>query len=358
LKTTGHEAHVARDYELLLSVGIRTVREGIRWGFVERAPYDYNFEEVRQRIRAGLQAGIVQCWDLCHFGYPDDLMPTHPLFASRFAALCQAFVQVFRQEAPDAPLIITPINEISFLAWHSGDMRGTVPFAINSGWDIKYHLCKAAIAGVRAIRAIDRTARIMHVEPLIHIHAVPGLGQEEIVEKLNEDQFQAMDIISGKICPELMGSPDYLDIVGVNYYFANQWEHGGQAIPWAPGDDPRLIPLVDLLEKVEQRYGRPLVISETGHFNDHRSQWLGMVMEQCHMALDRGIDLQGMCIYPIIDRTDWDRLDEYIHCGVWAYTDSSHQRTPHEESIAVISACSLQEKHLSLRQYHTLTPCI
>lgn len=341
LRATGHEARVAEDYYLARSIGIRTVREGIRWGFVERAPYDYNFDEVRHRIRAGMQADIQQCWDLCHFGYPDDLMPTHPHFAARFAALCQAFVQVYRQEAPDKPLIITPINEISFLSWHSGEVRGTVPFVTGCGWDIKYHLCKAAIAGVRAIRSLDARARVMHVEPLIHIHALPDRGDEAFIDRINEEQFQALDIISGRICPELGGSPEYLDIIGVNYYHTNQWESGGAVLPWAPGHDERLVPFHQLLQRVASRYGCPLVVSETGHYGEHRPQWIRMIMEQCREAINCGIDLWGVCIYPMIDRPDWDHLDKYIPCGVWGY-DEHGSRIPHEESVLALREESLQ----------------
>src|SRR4051812_44350206 len=71
LSDTHHDTRVREDYAALKALGILTVREGIRWSFVERAPYDYDFSEVRNRIRAGLEAGIIQCWDLCHFGYPD-----------------------------------------------------------------------------------------------------------------------------------------------------------------------------------------------------------------------------------------------------------------------------------------------
>lgn len=335
LSDTHHDTRVAEDYAALKAIGILTVREGIRWSFVERAPYDYDFEEVRNRIRAGLKAGITQCWDLCHFGYPDDMMPTHPLFPARFVALCQAFVQVFRQEAGSGvPLIITPINEISFLAWHSGDMRGTVPFLTGSGWDIKYHLCKAAIAGVRAIRALDPAAVIMHVEPLIHIHPHPEKEgwDETLVAKLNEEQFQAMDMIMGQMCPELGGSPHYADIMGVNYYYTNQWEWGGAIIPWAPGDDARLVPVHRLLEQVAERYGKPIVVSETGHFGAHRSNWIEMIMDEAITALEGGIDLRGLCIYPVTDRPDWDHLERCIPCGFLSYAEDG-SRTAHEASI-------------------------
>lgn len=346
LGDTGHDLRVDEDYANLASMGIRSVREGIRWGFVEQRPFDYDFSEVINRIRAGLRHGIVQCWDICHFGYPDDLSPLHPLFSQRFAAVCQAFVQVFRQEAPHAPLIITPINEISFLSWHSGDMRGTVPFAVNSGWDIKYHLCKASIAGIRAIRAMNSSAKILLVDPLIHVHARTEFPEDlETVARLNEDQFQAIDIILGKICPELGGRPDFADMLGFNYYHTNQWLHAAHPLPWAPGDDPRLLPVADVLERAYLRYGLPLMVSETGHFGEHRSHWLHMILEACEMALERGVDLRGVCIYPIIDRPDWDDM-HVIDCGVWGY-DAEKNRVPHDESVAALQTLAAVERLLA-----------
>lgn len=343
LHDTGHDTRVDEDYANLAATGIRAVREGIRWGFVERRPFEYDFSEVVNRIRAGLRHGIVQCWDICHFGYPDDLSPCHPLFSQRFAAVCQAFVQVFRQEAPQAPLVITPINEISFLSWHSGDMRGTVPFAVNSGWDIKYHLCKASVAGIRAIRAMDSTAKILLVDPLIHVHPRDGHPEDvEVAARLNEDQFQALDIILGQRCPELGGRPDFADMIGLNYYHTNQWVHAEHPLPWAPGDDPRLLPVADLLERAYHRYGVPLMVSETGHYGEHRGNWLHMILEACDMAIERGVDLRGVCVYPIIDRPDWDHLHN-IECGVWGY-DAEKKRIPHADSVEALRILAAAER--------------
>src|SRR5690606_13851533 len=109
--------------------------------------------------------GIQQIWDLVHFGYPDDLSPTHPLFCKRFEQLCQAFATFYKENSKQK-LFVVPINEISFLSWHSGDVRGTVPFATNSGWDIKYHLCKAAILGIKMLKKTDPNCTVILVEPL------------------------------------------------------------------------------------------------------------------------------------------------------------------------------------------------
>src|SRR5690606_3820713 len=156
----------------------------------------------------------------------------------------------FYKEVSHGRLFVVPINEISFLSWHSGDVRGTVPFAINSGFDIKYHLCKAAIKGIGALKEVDPTCQVLLVEPMIHIH--PGnAGEEEEVRQMNEDQYQAMDIIMGRMCSELGGTTLHADLLGFNYYYDCQWEHQGARIPWHEVDEKasRRIPLSSLLKK-------------------------------------------------------------------------------------------------------------
>src|SRR5688572_4261616 len=78
LKATEHDIRAGEDYRDLADLGIRVAREGICWSAVERAPYEFDFSEVEARIRAAQQNGIQVLWDLCHFGYPDGIYPTHP----------------------------------------------------------------------------------------------------------------------------------------------------------------------------------------------------------------------------------------------------------------------------------------
>ena len=93
LNITGHSEAIYEDYSKLKDFNISTVREGIRWSFVEKQPYQYDFSVVACMIKAAKHYNIQQVWDLCHFGYPDDLTPLHPMFARRFAALCKAFIK-------------------------------------------------------------------------------------------------------------------------------------------------------------------------------------------------------------------------------------------------------------------------
>lgn len=336
LQETAHHLKAEEDYELLCSLGIKVAREGVCWSSVEKAPYIFDFSSLKSRLDSAAKKGIQIIWDLCHFGYPDGLFPTHPCFSERYMAFCRAFA-LFHQAYTLEPLLVVPINEISFLSWHSGDMRGTVPFAVNSGYDIKYHLCKAAIEGMKVLRQTDPYCTIFLVEPLVKIHPANEEISFEEIKELNNQQFQAMDIIAGKLCPELEGSPGLFDMLGFNYYYNNQWDHFNRTIPWPPVEKP-LTPLSKLLEGAWRRYGKPVILSETGHFGNGRSQWLEEITLECDRAISRGVDLRGICIYPVLDRPDWDDLNSYSNCGIWDL-DENKNRIPHKPTIFSVKKC-------------------
>ncbi|MBP0613429.1 hypothetical protein J8J42_10265 [Chryseobacterium sp. cx-311] len=313
LQETEHDLRVVEDYALLTELGIFTVREGICWSNVEKSPGIYDFSEVWRRMRAAQNSGIQQIWDLIHFGYPDGLFPTHPHFAQRFEQLCRAFARFYTENSSEQ-LFVVPINEISFLSWLSGENRGTVPFAIHNGCDIKYHLCKAAIQGIRVLKEEAPDCRIVMVEPLIEIHSHGGCPVE--LQKRNEYQFEAMDIIGGRMCPELGGQEEFLDILGFNYYWNCQWRGDGDSLCW-PDDMDERIPVHQLLLKAYERYGKPMFISETGHFGQGRAEWIAEIANESRIAAEMGVDLHGICIYPVTDRPDWDDLSYYSNCGIF-----------------------------------------
>lgn len=88
----------------------------------------------------------------------------------------------------------------------------------------------------------------------------------------------------------LGGAERYLDIIGVNYYHNNQWIHGGAPIDV---DHPLHKPLHKILVETYSRYGRPMLIAETGCEGDHRSEWLEYVAEEARAAMRAGVPPRG-----------------------------------------------------------------
>ena len=321
LTLTGHLQQIRQDYRNLAPFNIRTVREGIRWSQVEKSPYNYDWSAVKLMLKQGRALGVQQVWDLCHFGYPDDLTPLHPMFARRFAAMCRAFVEFYRSLYPDGELVVTPINEVSFISWLGGEVRGTSPYCVGQGWEVKYALMRAFIEGVAAMREADPAVRILATEPLVNVvapqDATPELEAE--ARAIHELQYQAVDILCGRSCPELGGSPEYLDILGLNYYYNNQWEIRTHAVlNWANENaDTRWLPLRTLLAEAYDRYNKPLLLAETSHPGIDRPHWIHFVAGECAAAMQQGVPLWGVCLYPIIDRPDWDHLTPWHNAGLW-----------------------------------------
>lgn len=321
LTTTGHLPMIDQDYQDLAQFDIKTVREGIRWSQVEKQPYQYNWETVGHMISRGKALGIQQLWDICHFGFPDDLTPLHPMFARRFAAVCRAFVQYYRSISPDDTLIITPINEVSFISWLGGDARGTSPYCHNQGWDVKYAMMRAYIEAVVAMKEVDPTVKIMTTEPLIQVVPPLNATEQEVADAAiaHLSQYQSVDMLTGRICPELGGSPDYIDILGFNHYYNNEWvSTTHQFLMWM--DQPldfRFKPLHLLMEEAYRRYNKPFALTETSHPAEDRPRWIEYIANECVLMAERKLPMWGVCIYPIIDRPDWDHLEHWHKSGLW-----------------------------------------
>ena len=144
-------------------------------------------------------------------------------------------------------------------------------------------------------------------------------------------------MIAGRAAPELGGGPEYLDIIGCNYYYRNQWEQTHERIyfPWLEHDrDGRWVPLSTMLARVYQRYGRPMFIAETGHFGAGRADWLRGIEKESREAIRSGVPVEGVCLYPILDRNDWDNADHWHRSGLWDLEpqgDGTYRRVLNDE---------------------------
>ncbi len=65
------------------------------------------------------------------------------------------------------------------------------------------------------------------------------------------------------------------------------------------------------------RYERPFLVTETGHSREHRPEWLRYIAKECEAVIREGASFWGVCLYPIIDRPDWDHLSPWHGSGMW-----------------------------------------
>jgi len=338
IQETQHDRFAFKDYEALRSLGIAVAREGIPWPLVDKNG-SYDFSCIDPMIEAMNKNQILPIWDLCHYGYPDDLDVFSEDFVERFRKYCKAVAQYVIPKL-HGPYFFTPINEITFFSFCGGEWGWVAPYTTTKEdrFRMRLNLCKATIAGVKAIRKVEKDARMIHIDPLVQVVAPLDRPdqQEAAYNETYVDTFLAWDILYGKEYPELGGAPDILDIVGANNYSFGQMEyreHGPhQALP---ADDDRIKPLCDLLKLVWERYKRPMIIGETSGMNEGRAAWLKDVMEESLAAVEDGMDLHGICLFPCADMPDW-HTGQWLHNGLYDLQQNGEelQRVPCDPYIA------------------------
>lgn len=313
VSSTGHDVRAAEDYALLQRAGLHGARDGLRWHLIERRPGQYDWSSFIPSLRAARDAGACVAWDLLHFGVPGSVDVFSARFIERFAAFATAAAKVIASET-DTPPTFTPINEISFWSWAGGDTGGLNPFARGKGEVLKRQFVRAALAAVQAVRNVDPRCRIATAEPLIHIFPKdPSPSATKQAALYTDLQFEALDLLLGRKEPELGGHEDAVDIIGLNYYYNNQWIDGGRTVHLG---DWHHCPLNELLQRVAFRYLKPIYIAETGAEGVFRPYWLRYVCDEVREAARAGVHVGGICIYPVLSHLGWDD-DRHCQNGLY-----------------------------------------
>ncbi len=318
IASTGHDVHARQDYARAREIGIVTVRDAIRWHLVDRTNR-YDLSSFMPMLDAALREDVQVIWTLCHYGWPDNLDVFSSHFIDRFANYSRFMAKVLVDKGVDAPIFI-PFNEISYLC-HAICTEGDIyPYAIGQDWELKRQIVRATIEATEAIRSVAPRARFVHVDPIINV--VPPVNRPDLAEEAaarKQGQYEAAEMIAGRKDPELGGREEYLDLVGVNFYHANQWEHpGDKTIFWHHTPrDPRWRPLHALLKEAQAAYRRPLFIAETSHVGIGRPAWARETLHEVRLAQTQDVNLYGVCLYPIVDRHCWTDYSHWHNSGIW-----------------------------------------
>jgi len=322
IRATGHDRHVLNDYRQCREIGFRTVRDGLRWHLIEKAPGKYDWSSWLPMLEAAEEIGLQIIWDLFHYGSPDHVDQAVEDFPQRFAEFAVAALEMRETVTRRAPTVC-PLNEINFLSWAIDE--GYFPHVgpDERGW-FKQQLVKAAIASARAIKQRWPDSTVIWAEPLIHI--APHDRRRKTIRAAQANlrgMYEAYDWILGREKPELGGDPSLADVVGLNFYPHNQWYFDGPTIPMGHHE---YRPLADMLVEFAERYGKPVFLSETGAEGTGRPAWLHYVCDEVRAAQARGAEVEGICLYPITAYPGWDNSR---HCDVGLFSSIQSDGSRH-----------------------------
>ena len=321
IASTKHDVFAEADYARMVQHGMLTARDGVRWHLIEVEPYRYDFSSLDAQIAAAKKTGIEIIWDYFHYGYPDDLDIFSPAFEERFAAFSTALTR-YLVENLGPGIAACPVNEISFFSWIAGDKGLFHPCSRGRGDELKKTLIHAARCSVGKIREIDPNARIMFTDPAIHVVPKDNSPRaKRAAEAYRQAQFHAYDDLAATAEFEPM------DLLGLNYYFHNQWRHPSRRK--IPRGHKEYRPFSEILSEYYDRYKRPILIAETGIEDDERPSWFHYVCDQALVAMASGVPILGICLYPICNHPGWAD-DRHCHNGLWDYPDGSGNRDAYQ----------------------------
>jgi len=358
LESSGHVDRWREDLEMLAGCGVRQLRYPIRWHRIEQSPgvYDWRFtDEVLGHLA---ERGFRPIVDLLHHtSYPAWLSGgfTDPRFGPAFVSFVEAFARRY-PEIPEYTLVNEPFTTV-FLCGHEGlwaphltGMEGLLA--------VMRALLPATLAADEAYRAAAPGARHVWVDAAErHTWEGPGSEAAHAAALANDRRFFLLDAYLGRhlhadrpFVRQVLeaGGEDLLelpagriDVLGLDYYAHNQWHYRPDG---AVRSSPVAAPLSKLIQEYWRRYRVPCILGETNirGFPSDRATWLKYTLEQCEIARDAGVPLEGYCWFPFIDSVDWAsdllRCDGHIDpVGVY-WLDEDLERQPSSMSRAYAAA--------------------
>jgi beta-glucosidase/6-phospho-beta-glucosidase/beta-galactosidase len=321
-ETTGHDVRWKDDFALLKQDGVARLRYPVRWHRIEpvRGQYDWSeTDDVLLHLRDGGFSPIV---DLVHHtSYP--LWLDGGFADPRFG---EAYLDYAREFAVRYPWIeeYTLFNEpfsTLFLAGHEAvwppydsGLRGFV--------DLIANVLPALVEASKLYGQLLPGARHVWVDTCEHHTGSDDEGRARAAVA-NERRFVVLDAFLGRGYDtagvwgkELTAAGGQrllhigggtVDVLGLDYYAHCQWNYSAEA---ATTPTPTPIRFSELVAQYWDRYRIPIIITETnvrGSTPD-RATWLKYVLEQCELAQEQGVPIEGFCWFPVIDSTDWDSL--------------------------------------------------
>jgi beta-glucosidase/6-phospho-beta-glucosidase/beta-galactosidase len=329
-ETTQHDSRWRDDVALLDREGIRRLRYPVRWHRVEAQEGRFDWTHTDETLGYLRDAGFDPIVDLVHHtSYP--LWLTGGFADPRFGP---SYVRYAREFALRYPWVreYTLFNEPFSTLFLSGHEAIWPPYGsgVRGFVDLIANVLPAVAETSRLYRELLPGARHVWVDTCEH-HTGSDASGRAYAAMANDRRFlvldaflgrgyssdsdlgTALDDAGGDRLRDIAGGD--VDVLGLDYYAHCQWnfsEAGGST------PTPTPIALADLIGQYWARYDLPCMITETnirGRTSD-RATWLKYVLEQCEEAQARGVPIEGVCWFPVIDSTDWDsllfRCDEHI----------------------------------------------
>lgn len=307
-----------KDVAVLKQLGVTHYRFGIEWGRVEPEPGVFNEKAIAQYVSMAKKlraAGIEPIVTLWHFTFPDwlydpkaksksnflhpDVEPAWREYVTRMVTALAPYVRVYvPQNEPNGALYI------GYFGGHWPPGLLLTPGALKQAQNVAVRMFREAATIIRE----ERKDAIV-----IGIYSIPNWRRnflqdptQFVYNMMQRQNFDHLDQVA-----------DSLDMIGLNYYYSQDAStarfifrpHGEQSSNYTQnGWEISPDGFYEVLKTVNNRYGKPIVVTENGIGTQSEKKKIRYYREhvnQMRRAMNEGVDVRGYFPWTLIDNYEW-----------------------------------------------------
>ncbi|MFT3796961.1 family 1 glycosylhydrolase [Microbacterium sp.] len=342
------------DLALARDAGAELLRWGIPWYRINPEPGRWEWSWLDRVVDRFAELGLRPIVDLMHYGTPLwlDGQFAHPDYPARVAEYTAQVVERYADRITDYTLVNEPIIHALF----SGDYSYWPPYLSGDRGFVTMvrQLARGfVLAQQRAAGILGDRATFVHVDAGMRFSGdVDAPEHRDLAARLGEQVWLVEDLVTGRVDAAhpladwlarngvgdddlawFAADPVHPDVVGVNYYPRHSTElfetgihhRGGFADP-RPTRDDGVEGLEELLRAAAQRYGAPVMLTETAVTGtvEERMRWLSESVACVRALRTAGVDVVGYTWWPVFDMYEWTyrhttapRSDHLLTMGLW-----------------------------------------
>lgn len=307
-KAANHAVHYEEDFDLLVRMNMNAYRFSIEWSRIEPSEGVWDAEAIAyyKRSVAALKArGIEPVVTLFHFTLPVWFAAKGGFeHRSNTTYFVRYVEKILTELGSDVRLVIT-INEPEVYANESYYAQNWPPAEQSRYklWRVLRNLAHAHNQAAKAIHTLSRRYKVSIAKNSCYFYA----GDDAWLSQASTAVMQYFqdDYFIRKVARQC-------DFLGVNYYFSNRVygyrvhnpDQRVSDLGWDmhPGD------IQYVLERLDSKYGLPLLITENGladATDSQREWWLKETIIAMQKARKNGVKLQGYLHWSLIDNFEW-----------------------------------------------------
>ncbi|THV29067.1 family 1 glycosylhydrolase [Glycomyces paridis] len=357
---TEHYEHWHADLALASGAGAEFVRWGVPWYRIQPEKERWDWDWLDRVMARYAELGLRPIVDLMHYGTPlwMDRQFANPDYPERVA---EYGARVAERYAGYGFYDYTPVNEPMIHAQFSGEYAYWPPHLSGPRGlsEVVGQIARGFVRTQHAVRGVlGEKAAFVHVDAgMRYVGDVDAPEHRELAARLKEQVHLVEDLVTGRVgadhalAPFLLANgwedadlawfqeaPALPDVMGVNYYPLHSTEvfeagvfHSGGFPDPRPARDDGTAGLVELLRSAAERYGAPVMLTETCVTDSVKARldWLDESVAAVRGLREDGVDVVGYTWWPLFDMYEWtyrhSELPREAHrltMGLWELQES------------------------------------